>query len=218
MKRTTSPKKPERFGIGVRNELTRAFTEAATAEVFQTYKDLDALYGGMGEALPGKKRAWFKEAIAPGLKRSGRNPRFVVMNWMLPLEDSLTDVAPREVYDNTWLSVLANVEMLTDAKPYPQTVRWAESAGLPTFIEIAHHNHEAGFPVNSPRFAFEIVKEYRRVENCKGFLAWFLRYDPNDLFRKALGYYGKNDVPYSDESWMDLLAERFGDRQAAQHF
>src|SRR5262245_55749471 len=204
--------------FGVRNEQTRAFTEHAIAELFRTYKDLDGLDGGLGEALPGKRSAWYREAIAPGLKRSGRKPISVVMNWMLPLEDFLEDVAPAEVYDNTWVSVHANVEMFTDARPYPMAIRWAEKSGKPTLFEIVHHNHEAGFPFNSPRLAHEIVEQYRRVENCKGFLAWFLRYDRNDLFRKALGYYGRNDVPYSDEPWLDLLEERFGDRTAARHF
>jgi hypothetical protein len=204
--------------FGVRNKRTREFTEEAIAELFRTYADLDGLYGGLGEALPGKRSTWYQEAIAPGLKRSGRRPTSVVMNWMLPLEDFLDDVAPTEVYDNTWVSVMANVEMFTDARPYPMALRWAQRAGKPTIMEIVHHNHEANLPFNSPRLAYEIVREYRRVENCKGFLSWFLRYDGNDLFRKALGYYGKNDVAYSDEPWLDVLAERFGDRTAARHF
>jgi hypothetical protein len=203
---------------GVRSERTRAFTEAAIAELFQTYPDLDGLYGGLGEALPGKRSTWYREAIAPGLKRSGRRPLSVVMNWMLPLEDFLADVAPPAVYDNTWVSVHANVEMFTDARPYPMALRWAEQCGKPTLFELVHHNHEAGLPFNSPQLASEIVREYRRVANCRGFLAWFLRHDPNALFRKALGYYGQNDVPYADEPWLDLLAERFGDRTAARHF
>ncbi len=204
--------------FGVRNELTRAFTEEAIAELFQTYADLDGLDGGMGEALPGKRSTWFREAVAPGLKRSGRKPVALVMNWMLPLDDFLDDVAPAAVYDNTWVSVHANVEMFTDPRPYPMALRWAERAGKPTVFEIVHHNHEAGLPFNSPRLAWEVVREYRKVENCKGFLAWFLRYDPNYLFRKALGYYGRDDVPYSDEPWLALLEERFGDREAARHF
>ena len=44
-----------RAHIGVRNELTRAFTKAAVAELFQTNPDLDGSIGGMGEALPGKR-------------------------------------------------------------------------------------------------------------------------------------------------------------------
>lgn len=204
--------------FGVRNEATRAFTEAAIAELFQTYTDLDGLDGGLGEALPGKRSTWYREAVVPGLKRSGRRPHSVVMNWMLPLDDFREDIAPRAVYDNTWASVHANVEMFTDARPYPMALRWAERAGVPTMFELVHHNHEAGFPVNSPRLAHEVLHEYRKVENCKGFLAWFLRSDPNDLFRKALGYYGRDDVPYSDEPWVKVLEERFGDRQCAEHF
>jgi hypothetical protein len=204
--------------FGVRTKLTREFTEEAIAELFRTYADLDGLYGGLGEALPGKRSTWYREAIAPGLKRSGRKPISVVMNWMLPLEDFLEDIAPAGVYDDTWVSVMANVEMFTDPRPYPMALRWAERAGKPVILEIVHHNHEADLPFNSPRLAYEVVRAYRRVENCKGFLAWFLRYDSNDLFRKALGYYGANDVPYSDEPWLDILEERYGDRAAARHF
>src|SRR5438874_2144948 len=61
--------------FGVRNERARAFTEAAVAELFQTYADLDGLHGGLGEALPGKRSTWYREAIAPGLKRSGRSKK-----------------------------------------------------------------------------------------------------------------------------------------------
>jgi hypothetical protein len=108
--------------------------------------------------------------------------------------------------------------MFTDARPYPMALRWAEKSGKPTVFEVVHHNHEAGLPFNSPRLAYQVVREFRKVEGCKGFLAWFLRYDPNYLFRKALGYYGNNDVAYSDEPWLDLLEQRFGDRAAARHF
>jgi hypothetical protein len=204
--------------FGVRNKLTREFTQVSITELFRTYADLDGLYGGLGEALPGKRSTWYREAIVPGLLRSGRTPTSVVMNWMLPLEDFLDDIAPAGIYDNTWVSVMANVEMFTDARPYPMALRWAERAGKPTMFEIVHHNHEAGLPFNSPRLAHEIVREYRKVENCKGFLAWFLRYDRNDLFRKALGYYGQHDIAYSDEPWLKLLEYRFGDRDAARHF
>jgi hypothetical protein len=107
--------------------------------------------------------------------------------------------------------------MFTDVRPYPMALRWAQESGKPVLFELVHHNHEAGLPFNSPRLAYEIVREHRKVENCKGFLAWFLRYDPNYLFRQALGHYGKNDVPYSDEPWLDRLEERFGDRDAARH-
>lgn len=204
--------------FGLRNEKVRAFTQAAIAELFQTYPELDGLYGGLGEALPGKRSAWYREAVAPGLKASGRRPLSVVMNWMLPLDDFLADVAPRAVYDNTWVSVHANVEMFTDARPCPMALRWAEQGGKPTLFELVHHNHEAGFPANSPRLAYEVVRGYRQVEGCAGFLAWYLRSDPNDLFRKALGYYGRNDVTYADEPWLKIIETRFGDREAAVHF
>ena len=206
------------MAYGVRNEKTRAFTEAAVAELFHTYKDLDGLIGQMGEALPGKRSSWFREAVVPGLERSGRKPAFFMMNWMMPLDEFLEDIVSKDVYENLWITMMANVEMFTDAKPYPAALRWAEESNLPTIFEIVHHNHEANFPANSPRLAYEIVQEYKKINNCKGFLAWFLRYDPNPLFRKALGYYGKNDVPYSDEPWVDVLEKRYGDRKAAQHF
>jgi hypothetical protein len=64
--------------FGVRNEQTRAFTEAAVAELFQVYPDLDGLYGAMGEAVPGKRSTWYREAIVPGMNRSGRKPVFLV--------------------------------------------------------------------------------------------------------------------------------------------
>jgi hypothetical protein len=209
---------PMEFHFGVRNEATRAFTEAAVAELFRTYRDLDGLNGGMGEALPGKRSAWFREAIAPGLKRLPRRPHFIVMNWMLPLDEFIEEIAPAEVYDNSWVSVLANGEIFTDARPYPTALRWAEKAGVPNLLEIVRHNFEAGLPFNSPRLAHEIVSEYRRAPHCRGFLSWILRSDPNDLFRAALGEYGKQLRPYSDEPWLKRLEERFGDRTAAEHF
>lgn len=203
---------------GIRNELTRAYTETTIAELFKIYKDLDGLNGGMAESLPGKKNTWFVEAVAPGLKRSGRSPVFQMMNWMLPLDEFIEDIVSQKVYDNLWVSVMHNGEALTDVKPYPMTFDWAEKPGLPTIIEIVHHNFEGRFPHNSPKLAFEMVQEYKKVQNCVGFLSWCLRYDPNPLFRAALGYYGSNDVPYSDKPWVDALEERYGDRDAAQHF
>jgi len=206
------------FHFGVRNEWTRTFTEAAIAELFHTYQDLDGLNGGMGEALPGKRSTWYREAVVPGLKRSGRDPRFIVMNWMLPLEEFQEDIAPRSVYDNTWVSILANVEEFTDTKLYPSSVRWAEEAGVPNVIEIVKHNLDAGLPFNSPRLAYEMIRVYRKVENCRGFLSWLLPSNPNDLFRSALGYYGKHAGPYSEEPGVHRLTAQFGDRAAAEHF
>jgi hypothetical protein len=205
--------------FGVRNELTRAFTEAAVAELFQTYPELDGLHGAMGEAVPGKRSTWYQEAIVPGLKASGRNPMFLVESWMQPLDDFLADIAPKRVYGNTWLSLQSNGEMFTDAKPYPAYARWLEQGHLPTVMEVMHHNIENGFPFNSPRLAWEIVDEFRRFESCRGILAWF-RVDSPDVFlmRKALGYYADNPVPYADEPWIAELESRYGDRRAAEHF
>jgi hypothetical protein len=205
--------------FGVRNELTRAFTEAAVAELFQTQPDLDGLHGAMGEAVPGKRSTWFQEAIVPGLKASGRNPLFLVESWMQPLGDFLADIAPKRVYGNTWLSLQSNGEMFTDAKPYPTYARWLEQAHVPTVIEVMHHNIEHGFPFNSPRLAWEMIHEFRRYESCHGILTWFRANSANFfLMRQALGYYAENPVPYSDEPWIAELETLYGDRTAAEHF
>jgi hypothetical protein len=204
--------------FGVRNERTRAFTEAAVAELFQTYPELDGLSGAMGEAVPGKRSTWYREAIVPGLKRSGREPIFLAASWMQPFDDFLNDIAPRDVYTNTWLSVHANAETFTDAKPYPNYVRWLEKGGVPTVVEVMHHNIDQGFPFNSPRLAWEIVHECRKFESCRGLLAWFSADHPDFLMRRALAHYAAHPGPYSDEIWVKLLEERFGDREAAEHF
>jgi hypothetical protein len=203
---------------GVRNEATREFTESAIAELFATYKDLDGLYESMGEAVPGKRSTWYREAVAPGLKRSGRNPLFIASTWMQPLDDFLEDMAPGRVYGNTWLSVHSNAEVFTDSRPYPTYARWLEVANVPAVVEVMHHNFEVGFPFNSPRLGWEVIRECLRFETCDGVPAWFSQNQPDFLMRKALGYYAKNDVPYSDVPWVDVLEERYGDRQAARHF
>jgi hypothetical protein len=202
---------------GVRDEATRAFTEAALAELFATYPDLDGLYGAMGEAVPGKRSTWYTEAVVPGLARSGREPVFLVSSWMQPLDDFYERMAPPEVYGRTWLAVHSNAEVFTDARPYPTYVRWLERAHVPAVVEVMHHNFEAGFPFNSPRLAWEIVRECRRFDSCQGLLAWFSVDHPDYLMRKALAWYAAHDEPYSEEPWLDVLEERFGDRTAARH-
>jgi hypothetical protein len=204
--------------FGVRNEATRKFTASAVAELFKTYEHLDGLYGSMGEAVPGKRSTWYREAVVPGLKRSGRTPLFLAGSWMQPLDDFLEDMAPREVYGNTWLAVHANAEVFTDARPYPTYARWLERTPVPAVVEVMHHNFEAGFPFNSPRVAWEVIRECRRFEKCDGVLAWFSRDHPDYLMRKALAHYARHGVPYSDDPWLDLLEERYGDRGAARHF
>jgi hypothetical protein len=204
--------------FGVRNEATRKFTESAIAELFQTYRDLDGLYGSMGEAVPGRRSTWYREAVAPGLMRLSRKPLFLAANWMQPLDDFLEDMAPKDVYPCTWLSVHSNAEVFTDARPYPSYARWLERSPVPAVIEVMHHNLEAGFPFNSPKLAWEIIRECRRFETCQGVVAWFSRDHHDTLMRRALAYYAKNDVPYAEDVWLDILEERYGDRDAAYHF
>jgi hypothetical protein len=204
--------------FGVRNELTRAFTEAAVAEVCRTYPELDGLCGGMGEALPGRRSAWFREAVVPGLKRCGREPVFIIDDWMLPREDFLEDVVRDRPWPNTWLSVKANGEVFTDPQPYPEAVRWAREANVPVLLQVMNLNIEANFPFDSPKLAHEIVQEFRRVPNCVGLVSWYLDSNPNTLFRHALGHYGATAEPYAPDRWVDVLEKRFGDRDAAGHF
>ena len=168
--------------------------------------------------MPGKRSTWYRDAVVPGLRRSGREPIFIAASWMQPLDDFLEDMAPASLYPNTWLAVHSNAEVFTDAKPYPTYARWLETATNPSVIEVMHHNFEAGLPFNSPRLAWEVVRECRRFEHCRGVLAWFALDHPDYLMRKALAYYAEHDVPYSDEHWLPLLTERYGDRDAAQHF
>jgi hypothetical protein len=203
--------------FGVRNEATRSFTESAVAELFETYKDLDGLYGSMGEAVPGKRSTWYREAVVPGLARAGRNPVFLAANWMQPLEDFLDDIAPARVYSNTWLAVHSNAEVFTDATVYPTYARWLERSPVPAVVEVMHHNFEAGFPFNSPKLAWEVIRQCRRFDSCDGVLAWFSQDQTDSLMRRALAYYAKNAVPYSDDPWLDVLEARYGDREAARH-
>ena len=122
---------------GVWNETTRAYVESLYAEIPRLYEDLEGFYGFLGEPLAGERTRVFREAIAPGLERSGRRPLFVANQWQLPLESFVRDVADPDVYDNVWLGFHGfNSESLTDAKPYPGAVHWAEATGLPTVVDI----------------------------------------------------------------------------------
>ena len=203
----------------VRNELTRAYTETVFAEFPQVYEDLDGFYSAIGEALPGDRSSWFREAIAPGLRRSGRRPLMIAHQWQVPLEDYLKNIAPADVYDNTWLGFHAyNSEQITDAKPYPGLVYWAEQTGLPTIAAIYPAN-VTQLPFNSPRLAYEIVQEIRKVRNLNGFLTWqFLPPDLSSLFNHSLAYYAKTSEPYSDGPWEAKLEEKFGSAGTARHF
>jgi hypothetical protein len=204
---------------GVRNELTRKYTEAMIYEICTTYEDLDGFNTAMGECLPGDRSSFYKEAIVPALKRSGRNLPYMVLGWQIPLDDYLKNVAPKDVYENTWLSWHAyNAEQVTDPKPYPNLVGWAETVGLPV-VATFYPSNINWFPFNSPRFAYEMAFEMKRTPNFRGYMHWEYsgrRLSP--LFRKALAYYSKSAESYSDEPWQDLLEAQYGDREAAQHF
>ena len=223
---TTSIHYPEAFAkahglfpTGVRNELTRAYTEALFAEFPRVYEDLDGFYSCMAEAIPGDKSSFFKEAFVPGLKRSGRKPLLIAGNWMVPMDGYAKNVAPKEIYDNTWLGFHGyNQETFTDAKPYPAVVEYSEKVGLPTIVDI-YPAYIYELPFNSAKFAYEIAQEMKKVENFIGF-TYFEHSGRklSPLFRKALAYYAKNPEPYSDEPWVALLEEQFGDRKAAKHF
>jgi hypothetical protein len=207
------------YNIGIRNDLTRAYVESMFAEVIQTYSDLDGFYGPMGEAVPGDKSTYFKEAVVPGLKRSGRKPLFIVHQWQIPLADWMKNIRPKDVYDNTWLGFHAyNSEQITDAKPYPSLVKWAETTGLPTVAAVYAAN-VTQFPFNSPKFAYEITQEMKRTRNFNGYVYWE-HSGPKlaALFREGLARYGASGETYSDEPWVARLEEQFGDRKAAEHF
>ena len=72
-------------------------------------------------------------------------------------------------------------------------------------------------PLNSPRLAWEIVSEIKKV-HFVGFVYWERHVSGTllgPLFRKALARYATSHEPYSDDPWIDLLTEEFGDREAA---
>jgi hypothetical protein len=205
---------------GTRNELTRKFTESTIAELFKTYDSLDGIICPLGDSLPGKRSAWYREAVVPGLRRSGRNPICILQTWQLPFDDFMEDIAPKDVYENTWVNVDFNGENITDDRPYPIFARWAERGGLPTIFEVLDLNFEGNLPFNGPRYAHDIARNLRKVDHCVGFNYWGEpeRDAENYIFRKALAYYGKTNEAYSDEPWLKLLVERFGDHDAAKHF
>jgi hypothetical protein len=211
------PGKAQSFtNCGVRNEITRAYTESVFAEFPQVYEDLDGFFGDLGEALPGDKGTYFKEAIAPGLRRCGRKPIFIAMQWQTPMKTYLENVAPKQIYDRTWVGYHSyNSEQVTDAKPYPGVTQWAEKAGLPFVVDLYPANMTL-FPFNSPRFAYQITREMRKIDNFQGFI-YFEFSKISALFREALAYYGKNAEDYSEDRWLNILTEQFGDRDAAQH-
>ena len=206
------------YHCGVRNEITRRYTEALILEICTTYEDLDGFNAAMGECVPGDRSTFYSQAIVPGLMRSGRNPTFMVLAWQVPLDDYLKNIAPKNVYENTWLAWHAyNAEQVTDAKPYPNLVGWAHEVGLPT-VSTFYPSNLMWFPFNSPRFGYEMAFEMKRIPNFRGYMHWeYSGRKLSPLFRKALAYYSKSDEPYSDAPWVQVLEEQFGNREAAQH-
>lgn len=205
---------------GVRNELTRDFTIAAVEELFKIYDDLDGFAGTMGEALPGNRCTWYKEAYVPGMKNSGRNPIFIMTPWMMPLDEFKMHISPKEVYDNTWLCVSHNGEIISDPEPYPIIERWPKETGLPTILQYVIHNLGAP-PWDPPKFAHEMIHETMKVENCVGYHLHFTGQhllNQHRLFGRAIGRYGKVKEEYSEDPWIDVLEEDYGDREAARHF
>lgn len=215
---TVTPEYSGNTNAGVRNELTRRYTEALIAEICKTYENLDGFYGPMGELVPGDRSTYYKEAVVPGLKRSGRRLLFIVHQWQTPLEDYVKNIAPKEVYENTWLGWHAwNGEQITDPQPYPDLVGWAGTTRLPTVATVWPPNI-MWFPFNSPQFAYEMAYEMKRIPNFRGYMYYESGRKLSPLFRKALAYYSQSTEPYSDEPWVMLLEEQFGDREAAAHF
>lgn len=89
----------------MRNELTRKYTEAVFAEAPQLYQDLDGFCTPVGECLPGERTSWFRQAMAPGLRRCGRQPLVIAHQWQCTLEGFIDNVCPSEVYDNTCIYI-----------------------------------------------------------------------------------------------------------------
>ncbi len=222
---TVSPFHNSQYGprhypeCGVVNKDTKRYTAGAFAEFANLYEDLDGFYTDIGECLPGDKSAFFRDAIAPGLRRSSRKPVMIALQWQVSLDAYLKNVAPKSVYDNTWLGFHGwNSEMITDARPYPGLIAWMETTALPS-VAILYPANIRQFPFNSPKFAYELTREMKKLKDFRGFLYWeFSKPELSSLFRQALGYYAKHPEPYSDGRWVNKLVDNFGDRTAAQHF
>lgn len=205
---------------GVRNELTRAYTEAVYSELAATYQNLDGFWGYAGEPLPGDRSTFYREAIQPALAGSNRPIRFVANQWQIPLEGFMENIQPLAATSELWLGFHGyNSEQITDAKPYPGVIHWSETTQLPTVPDIYPAN-QLYFPFNSPKFAHQMVAQIRKVPNFAGFL-YYERHISGSLlgplFRQALARYGRHFEPYSAEPWVELLTEQVGDPTAAHH-
>lgn len=208
---------PKLYHVGVRNELTRQFTEDAIEEFFRIYPEMDGFYGVLGEPLPGIRSTWFKEAIVAGLNRTGRKPPYIMFP-LMPVDDFIKDIAP--AYDNVWTSPLHNGEIICDRQPFPIAARWGYETGSPTIMQLVFHN-TGPLTWNSPKFISEMMNEVRKVDHCAGYMSHITGANltnPTEFSGRAIGYYGKHNEPYSDEPWIGTLEDLYGDHEAAQHF
>ena len=214
-------KKDKIYNCHIRNELTIEYTKAVFEELLQIYPKLYGFMGFHGEPLPGDRSTFFKEAIAPALKSSGRKPLYIANQWQTPIEGFIKNIASSDIYDNTWLGFHGyNSEQITDAKPYPGAVYWSEETQLPTVVEIYPAN-QLFFPFNSPKFAYDITCEMKKIPGFKGFIyteRWISGTLLGPLFRKALAYYSSTNEQYNDAPWIKILSEKFGSHESAIHF
>jgi hypothetical protein len=101
------------------------------------------------------------------LNRSGRNPLRIVHHWQIPLDEWVKNILP--VYDHKWLGFHSySAEQITDTRPCPDLVEWAEAVGLPTVAALWPANVN-WLPFNSPRFTWEITREIKKATNFNGF-------------------------------------------------
>ncbi|NKB65444.1 MAG: hypothetical protein GKR89_00145 [Candidatus Latescibacteria bacterium] len=205
---------------GVRNELTRAYTQAVYSELAATYPALDGFWGYAGEPLPGDRSTFFREAIQPALAAADRPLRFVANQWQIPLDGFLAHVLPGTTATQLWLGFHGyNSEQITDAAPYPGVLRWSAATGLPTVPDIYPAN-QLYFPFNSPRFAHEMVAQIRQNSGLAGFL-YYERHISGSilgpLFRQALARYSRRFEPYASDPWVAILVEQVGNETAARY-
>ena len=209
------------YNCHIRNKLTTEYTKAVFEELLQIYPKLYGFMGYNGEPMPGDRSTFFKEAIAPALKSSKRKPLYIANQWQTPIEGFMKNITPTDIYDNTWLGFHGyNSEQITDAKPYPGAVDWSEKTKLPTVVEFYPAN-QLYFPFNSPKFAYEVACEMKKVPGFNGFVYWE-RYISGTLlgplFRNALAHYSSTNDAYNEEPWIKKLSEKFGSHESAVHF
>ncbi len=217
-----SSKQPNKiFNCHVRNKKTIAYTTAVFEELLELYPDLSGFMGFNGEPVPGNRSTFFNEAIAPALRKSKRKPVYIANQWQTPLEQFQKNIISDNPYENLWLGFHGyNSEQVTDAKPYPGVVHWADQTRLPTVVEFYPAN-QLYFPFNSPRFAYNVAQEMKRVPGFHGFV-YYERHISGTLlgpmFRQALARYASSNEKYDPKVWITALSEQFGSDEAAKYF